>query len=175
MKITQSSNKSITTSIFSRRRLTAAATSVFSRDCLSSISPSKEEQETLPLGLVPVATAHSESHGFEGTQDGLQEWYGDDVVQTDVASQNSNQCQAAVTKGKLQPRRSHQSAANATSEPSPSEFYFIPTPGIVPRNDNLCNAVGPPAVVVGSKILVKASQWTAWLMICSRWKKMSKL
>ncbi|KAL2556744.1 Uncharacterized protein Fot_01483 [Forsythia ovata] len=81
----------------------------------------------------------------------LGEWYGDDVVQTDVASQNSNQCQAAVTTGKLQPRRSHQSTANA--EPSSSEFHFIPTPGIVPRNDNLCNAVRPPAVAVCSEIL----------------------
>ncbi|KAL2533189.1 Uncharacterized protein Adt_06540 [Abeliophyllum distichum] len=84
-----------------------------------------------------------------------QEWYGDDVVQlqTDVASQNANQCQADVTKGKLQPRRSRQSAANVTSEPSPSEFHFMPTPRIVSRNHNMCNAVGPPLVAVGSEIL----------------------
>ncbi|KAL2521549.1 hypothetical protein Fot_25557 [Forsythia ovata] len=64
-----------------------------------------------------------------------------------------SECQPDVTKDKLQPRRSRQSAANATSEPSPSEFHFMPIPGIVPRNHDMCNTVGPPPFAVGSEIL----------------------
>ncbi|KAL2517849.1 Uncharacterized protein Adt_14096 [Abeliophyllum distichum] len=45
-----------------------------------------------------------------------------------------------LTNGKLQPIRSHKSAL---TEPSPSEFYYMPTPDIIPANSNLYNTNGP--------------------------------
>ncbi|KAL2489736.1 Uncharacterized protein Fot_43028 [Forsythia ovata] len=51
-----------------------------------------------------------------------------------------------MSRGKLQPRRSHPlaSTAAATAEPSQPEFHFMPTPGIIPATTDMYNANGPP-------------------------------
>ncbi|KAL2541323.1 Uncharacterized protein Adt_02301 [Abeliophyllum distichum] len=67
-----------------------------------------------------------------------QDWFGPAAV-----SQNESQTSASTAKGKLQPRRSQQSAAAATSKPAPSEFHFMPTPGIIPANSDLYTTEGP--------------------------------
>ncbi|KAL2513973.1 Uncharacterized protein Fot_27944 [Forsythia ovata] len=98
------------------------------------------------MGLVHLSIIFRKSYKYVLFAD----WYGDDVVQleTDVASQNANQCQPDVTKDKLQSRRSRQSASTATSKPSPSDFHFMPTPRIVPRNSD-----EPPSDVMASELL----------------------
>ncbi|KAL2484794.1 hypothetical protein Adt_29550 [Abeliophyllum distichum] len=60
----------------------------------------------------------------------------------DVAGQNVSQTSTAM--GKFQPRRSHPAASTAASEPSRSEFHFMPTPRIIPATTDLSNANGPP-------------------------------
>ncbi|KAL2523865.1 Uncharacterized protein Adt_08919 [Abeliophyllum distichum] len=66
------------------------------------------------------------------------DWFGPAAV-----SQNGSQTSASTAKGKLQPRRSQQSAAASTSKPAPSEFHFMPTPGIIPANSDLYTTEGP--------------------------------
>ncbi|KAL2553936.1 Uncharacterized protein Fot_07555 [Forsythia ovata] len=66
------------------------------------------------------------------------DWFGHATV-----SQNESQTLASTAKGKLQPRRSQNSATPATFEPAPSEFYFMHTPGIIPANSDVYTTEGP--------------------------------
>ncbi|KAL2553129.1 Uncharacterized protein Fot_06748 [Forsythia ovata] len=54
------------------------------------------------------------------------------------------------THGKLQPRRSQKSASNATLEPRPSEFQFMPASGIMPTNSALYKNSEPALDVHGT-------------------------
>ncbi|KAL2552618.1 hypothetical protein Fot_06237 [Forsythia ovata] len=84
------------------------------------------------------------SHLTKGTEFPYLGWVGnDDWFGHATVSQNESQTLASTAKGKLQPRRSQNSATPATFEPAPSEFYFMPTPGIIPANSVVYTIEGP--------------------------------